>query len=254
MRIDEFGCENKQIVVMIHGLAMSWRMFWPSIGLLARNFHVLAVTVPGHDQADGSEFISVEEIAARLEDELLGRRFRDVFCVYGLSMGGALALRMLADNRVHFQYAVIDGGITPYELPWLVTRFILLKDLVMTLLGRSSRRLLALAFPPGRYAPEMVDEMFRLLRHMPVRGIWRAYDSTDNYTMPTPFPALDTRIAYWYGSEEKRERKLDIQYMARHISDVQFEEIPGVAHAELVCTHPKEFADRFARSAGPEET
>lgn len=147
MRIDEFGCENKQIVVMIHGLAMSWRMFWPSIGLLARNFHVLAVTVPGHDQADGSEFTSVEEIAARLEDELLGRRFRDVFCVYGLSMGGALALRMLADNRVHFQYAVIDGGITPYELPWLVTRFILLKDLVMTLLGRSSRRLLALAFP-----------------------------------------------------------------------------------------------------------
>lgn len=221
---------------------------------MARNFHVLAVTVPGHDQADGSEFTSVEEIAARLEDELLGRRFRDVFCVYGLSMGGALALRMLADNRVHFQYAVIDGGITPYELPWLVTRFILLKDLVMTLLGRSSRRLLALAFPPGRYAPEMVDEMFRLLRHMPVRGIWRAYDSTDNYTMPTPFPALDTRIAYWYGSEEKRERKLDIQYMARHISDVQFEEIPGVAHAELVCTHPKEFADRFARSAGPEET
>ena len=67
MRIDEFGCENKQIVVMIHGLAMSWRMFWPSIGLLARNFHVLAVTVPGHDQADGSEFSSVEEIAARAD-------------------------------------------------------------------------------------------------------------------------------------------------------------------------------------------
>ena len=70
MRIDEFGCENKQIVVMIHGLAMSWRMFWPSIGLLARNFHVLAVTVPGHDQADGSEFTSVEEIAARADLEL----------------------------------------------------------------------------------------------------------------------------------------------------------------------------------------
>ena len=189
----------------------------------------------------------------QLEDELRDRGLRDVFCLYGLSMGGALALRMLANGRVHFQYAVIDGGITPYELPWLVTRLILLKDVAMTLLGRSSRRLLAMAFPPGRYAPEMADGMFRLLRHMPVRGIWRAYDSTDNYTMPTPFPALDTHIAYWYGSEEKRERKLDIQYMARHIPDVQFEEIPGVAHAELICTHPEEFADYFARLAGLEE-
>lgn len=253
MRIDEFGCKNKRTVVMLHGLAMSWRMFRRSIELLAREFHILAVTVPGHDLEDGSEFTSVEAITVQLEDELLDRGLRDVFCLYGLSMGGALALRMLANGRVHFQYAVIDGGITPYELPWLVTRLILLKDVAMTLLGRSSRRLLAMAFPPGRYAPEMADGMFRLLRHMPVRGIWRAYDSTDNYTMPTPFPALDTHIAYWYGSEEKRERKLDIQYMARHIPDVQFEEIPGVAHAELICTHPEEFADYFARLAGLEE-
>lgn len=82
MRIDEFGCENKQIVVMIHGLAMSWRMFWPSIGLLARNFHVLAVTVPGHDQADGSEFTSVEEIAAGWRTSC----WAGVFATYSVSM------------------------------------------------------------------------------------------------------------------------------------------------------------------------
>lgn len=32
--------------------------------------------------------------------------------IYGLSMGGAMAIRFLANQRVSVKYAVIDGGIT----------------------------------------------------------------------------------------------------------------------------------------------
>lgn len=163
----------------------------------------------------------------RLEDELLGRRFRDVFCVYGLSMGGALALRMLADNRVHFQYAVIDGGITPYELPWLVTRFILLKDLVMTLLGRSSRRLLALAFPPA------ATRLRWWMRCSGFCGTCRcgAFGGlmTPPTTTPCPRPSPLWILASPIGTAARKSESgsIGLQYMARHISDVQFEEIPG---------------------------
>ncbi len=32
-------------------------------------------------------------------------------------MGGAVVVRFLSDNRVKVHSAVIDGGITPYQLP-----------------------------------------------------------------------------------------------------------------------------------------
>lgn len=46
-------------------------------------------------------------------------------------MGGAVVTRMLADNRLTVKSAVIDGGITPYQLPRFITRFIAVRDFLM---------------------------------------------------------------------------------------------------------------------------
>lgn len=39
--------------------------------------------------------------------------------MYGCSMGGSIVTRMLADNALNIGSAVIDGGITPYQMPWI---------------------------------------------------------------------------------------------------------------------------------------
>ena len=59
----------------------------------------------------------MEEIAAKLGDWLLAHDYKTVSCIYGCSMGGAVVVRFLSDNRVKVHSAVIDGGITPYQLP-----------------------------------------------------------------------------------------------------------------------------------------
>ena len=240
--LHEFGQKNEQTLVMIHGTAMSWDMFRDSIGILSERFRVFAVSVPGHDPEEISEFTSVEEVSRQIEDALIAAGCAEIHVLYGLSMGGAIAVRMLADDRLPVRHAVIDGGITPYELPWIATRLILLKDFLMTEWGKHSKKALSLAFPPEVYTQEGLDRMAEVLRHMTKKSIWRVYDSTDNYSMPDVFPAVDTQIQYWYGSEEKNDRKLDIQYMRRHIPNVVFRELKGMSHGQYSTVYSKEFS------------
>ena len=138
--------------------------------------------------------------------------------------------------------AVIDAGITPYELPRSVTRLILAKDFLMTETGKHSRKALSLAFPPERYAPEDIDMMFSVMRHMTAGTIYRVFDSTDNYSMPERFPDTGTRIWYWYGECERKARALDLNYVRRHIPGIRFRKIDGMDHGQYVMSYPEKFA------------
>ena len=240
--LHELGNKHDKTIVMIHGTGMSWDMLHSAANLLTEHYHVILVSVLGHDPKTTEEFTSVEQIAAEIETALTDRGYATVELLYGLSMGGGIALRMLADNRILFRRAVIDAGITPYELPWVVTRMILLNDFLMMEWGKHSKRALSLAFSPEDYSQEAVDGMFLALRNMTARTIWRVYDSTDNYSMPVLFPKLDTKIEYWYGSKEEKERKLDIRYIKKHIPDVRFRRITGMNHGQYVMTQPERFA------------
>ena len=243
MNIYEFGQENEKSLVMIHGACMSWDMFQDSIDDLRKDFHIFAVAVPGHDLTTDEEFTTVEDIADRIETELISRGLHDIDVLYGLSMGGGFVIRMLADNRLPVNHAVIDAGITPYELPRPITRLILLRDFLMTEWGKHSKKALSLAFPPEKYTQEGIDYMYEVMKHMSARTIWRVFDSTDNYAMPATFPRLETRIEYWYGQEEKKARKLDIAWVKKHIPGVRFREIPGMDHGQYALMQPKQFVE-----------
>lgn len=250
MNIYEFGRENDRTLVMIHGACMSWDMFQDSINDLKEDFHLFAVAVPGHDLTTDEEFTSVEDIAARIETELIRRGVQEIDVFYGLSMGGGFVMRMLADGRLCVKHAVIDAGITPYELPRIITRLILLKDFLMTEWGKHSKKALAIAFPPEKYTQEGIDYMFDVMQHMSAKTIWRVFDSTDNYAMPAAFPRLDTEIEYWYGQEEKKARKLDITWVKKYIPGVHFREIPGMDHGQYALMKPKRFAEDLRRISG----
>ena len=225
--------EKDQIIVMIHGLGTCWQMMLKGASVLAKDYHVVLVSVPGFDLESDEDFTSVEDIAKRIEDALLAEGCSRCECLYGLSMGGGIAVRMLADNRVYFRKACIDAGIAPYEYPRIITRMILLMDVFGTKLAKHSRKLLESVMKPEDYGQDTIDDMYRVLNHMSDRTYWRAYDSTDNYSMPDVFPEIDTRIEYWYGEKEKKDRKPDIEYVRKHIPGVVFREFPGMNHGQF---------------------
>ena len=140
MNIHEFGKENKETLLLIHPSVVKWDYFDCVVPLLEKKYHLLIPALPGYDSEDDSDFTSVEQIARDLNDWLKVKGCTELFAVYGCSMGGSIALMVALGQRIPIRHCIMDGGITPYQLPWIVTRLIALKDYLMMMLGRAGDR------------------------------------------------------------------------------------------------------------------
>ena len=246
MTVHEYGTDGK-IIVRVHPSAVMWDYFDYIIPLLAKEYHLIIPALPGYDEEKPDEnFTSVEEIAVALSKWLTEHKIKTVDILYGCSMGGSVVLRMLADQHITVKNAVCDGGITPYQLPWIATRFIALRDFLMIAMGKiGGLKLLERAYSTDEYSAEDLKYIDKVLHFMSFKTIWRTFESCNNYNMPKPVPEFHGRFQYWYGDKEEKDRAWDIKYIKQNFSDAEFIKFENMGHASMASLHPQEMAKRF---------
>lgn len=243
LTVHEFGCENPNVLVMVHPAAVWWDVFSFVYPKLAEHYHVVIPAVPGMDpdQSDAN-FTSVEDVAQQIEDWLIAHGHGRIRCLYGCSMGGAVALRMVASGRIGLDCVLVDAGITPYQLWKPLTYLIGVRDFLMMEIGKHmSVRMLGFMFPEGKYTDEDLQYPKRTMGSMSATSIWRTFYSCNNYAMPDSIPQPVCPMRYMYGSEEAKDRKQDLSYIRKTFPDCEIVENEGVGHAELFTRNPVRF-------------
>lgn len=254
MQYHEFGTGNSHALLFFQGSASHWSWYQESIDKLAQKYHVIVPAIDGHDPEINADFISIEKTVDEVTKYLLGNGRKELYAVYGLSFGGGMVLRMLAEKRIPIKKAIVDAGTAPYRMPYFLTRIVLFRDYWAVRILRSNVRFVKMVFDPKRWTPEGKDEeteyaeMMRFLNGMSKRTLKNVFDSANNYELPDPIPPLDTEIEFWYGSLEKKSRARDTAYVRQNFPNAVIREISGVEHGELVMMHSQQFwelADNF---------
>ncbi len=243
MTIHEFGAENKEVLVLIHPSLVMWDYFENVIPLLEKDYHLFIPALPGYDPDSPSDYTSVEQIAEELGDWLLAHGHIEICGVYGCSMGGSIVIRMLTDQRIHIRSAMIDGGITPYQLPHIITRGIAVRDFLMIYMGKvGGIRLLEKAFSADEYSYDNLQYIADVLRMISAKTVWRTFDSCNNYSMPSPITTTCQNVEYWLADSEMKARKWDIAYVRKFFPDTHFRRFKNIGHGGLAVLQPEKFA------------
>ena len=254
MTVHEFGKDNKNVVVLIHPALVMWDYFEYVIPLLQEKYRVIVPALPGYDEDKPGDFTSVEEIAAELARWLAAHGIKEIGGIYGCSMGGAIVTRFLADQRIRVRAAVIDGGITPYQLPWIATRCIAVRDFLMIYMGKlGGIKLLEKAFATDDYSEEDLQYVAKVLCFVSAKTVWRTFESCNNYKMPMDFQSGCKTIEYWYAQAEKKARKLDIAYIRNHFPQAVFKAFENVGHGGLAALKPELLVAELERVMGGKE-
>ena len=246
MEVKEFGTQNERVVVLVHPSLVTWDYFEHVVPLLENDFHLVIPVVPGYNLEDTSDFDTVERHAAQIGDWLVAHDLTQVHALYGCSMGGSIVLRMAIDNKVQVSHFVMDGGITPYQLPWILTRFIALRDFSMVALGKlGGERLLVKAFSSTEFSDEDLAYLARVLKHCSYKTIWNTFDSCNNYRMPKEPMRFSGAMHYWYAEKERKERDWDLKYMRKFVPGTEFREFAGMDHGDMALFQPERFAEEI---------
>ena len=251
MRVLEYGKEHKKTLLFLPCTAEPEWAFTDSVTLLAQEYHVMQVVYDGHGET-GEDFVSVEATVDQVTDWLRSQGISRLDGAYGCSLGGACLTRLLALGEVPVDRAIIDAGITPYQLPLLARGLACLRDCLGFKLVTRSRKVLEAAYPPerwtlpGRDPVQEYDALAAYLRTYSDRTIRGIFWSANNYALPPEPAKTDCRMIYWYGDEEKKARHGNIRFIKHYFPHIRTRGIPKMDHAELVMMYPQEFY-RYAK-------
>ena len=110
MIIKEYGKQNKEAIMLLHGGGLSWWNYKYEIELLKDDFHIIIPILDGHSGSD-EKFISIEENAKRIIDFIDEHCNGHILMIGGLSLGGQILLEILSQKSDICDYAIIESAL-----------------------------------------------------------------------------------------------------------------------------------------------
>lgn len=164
----------------------------------------------------------------------------------GALWGGSIALKILSNQQIKIKNVICDGAITPYQLPWIITRLIAIKDFLMISIGEiGGLKLLEKAFSTDEYSKEELQYVAKVLRFISYKTIWRTFESCNNYDMPKNALKYSEHIQYWYGDKESEARAWDIKYMKIYFPNIEFIKFENMGHGSMARLYPVKMVNQF---------
>ncbi len=116
MKRMEYGRDNKEVLVLLHGGGLSWWNFRKEAELLGDRFHVVLPTLDGHAASD-ADFVSIEANADRIISYIDRQFGGHVLMMGGLSLGAQVLVEILTRRPDICRYAVVESAsVIPSKL------------------------------------------------------------------------------------------------------------------------------------------
>ena len=247
MKIYSFGDEKAPVIMLLPGTCCHWKgNFGHVIPLLERDFRVLCVSYDGFDETEQTEFPSMLEETAKIEDYIKTHCGGHIRAAYGCSLGGSFVGLLAARGNVHMDYGILgssDLDQTRKLTAKLQTELLL--PLIYPLIRNGSFKSRFLQKRMDKRSEEMGDYVKAFMGMFGGARPYVTMRSCKNqfyYDLITPLPdkihVPGTQIHIFYAlkmGEKYRER------YERHFAQPVIHE-QDMQHEELLACHPEEWA------------
>jgi pimeloyl-ACP methyl ester carboxylesterase len=110
MRFIEYGKENKDVIMLLHGGGLSWWNYREVAELLQTDFRVILPILDGHSGSD-SDFTTIEDNADRIISFIDENFGGSVLLLGGLSLGGQVLLEILSRRKDICRFAIVESAL-----------------------------------------------------------------------------------------------------------------------------------------------
>lgn len=248
MQFHTFGSESSPKMLLIHGVLCPWQMWQDVAAHYSNRYCVIVPELDGHTQDAPSEFVSIQQEAAAIDDWLLANQSAEIDTVVGLSMGGDIAALLWKNGRLHINHLILDGAPLVSNGDFL-TNYI--TNFYTAIVHKSQQRdpktleNFKKVLLPAKY----LDDYLKIADNMSDKSITNICHSICKNTFPLGLSTEGMKILYLYGTKSNEMlSKKSAKLMKKHYPAAQIKVCKGMAHAELVCFHPQEWiaiTDKF---------
>ena len=238
MKCVEYGNQNPETIILLHGGGLSWWNYRDVAQLLSDRFHVVLPILDGHADSD-APFTSIEENAARIIahiDEHFGGK---VLAVGGLSLGGQIAVEMLTQRPDICRFALLESTLVkPSKLTYA---------LIKPTFGMSYGLIKQMWFAKMQAAylgipKKLFNDYFRDTCMISKEDMIAFLESNSAYSIKPALRDAQAKVHIVFGSGEQFSIRTSGKLLNRMIPDSTLESLPGYNHGDLSLNHPQAYA------------
>lgn len=239
MRLMEFGTENKETVILLHGGGLSWWNYREAAQLLQGQYHVVIPILDGHS---GSEepFASIEENAKRIIDYIDQNCGGRVNYISGLSLGGQIALEILGQRPDICRNMLVESAVTkPMWLTWALVAPAFSMSYGLIKQPWFARMQAAYLGIPK----ELFDDYYRDTCQIKKADMIAFMKANSCYRLKPGLEKTWAKVKMVYGSRERRILGKSAKLAQEIIPGCKITVLPWLRHGELSLSRPKLLVD-----------
>ena len=238
MRYVEYGNQNPETIILLHGGGLSWWNYRDVAQLLSDRFHVVLPILDGHAGSD-SPFTSVEDNAARIIahiDQYFGGK---VLAICGLSLGGQITVEMLTQRPDTCRFALFESTLVK---PSKLTHALIKPTFGMSY-GLIKQKWFAKMQAAYLGIPQkLFDDYYRDTCKISKEDMIAFLESNSAYSIKPALRDAQAKVHIVFGSKEQSSIRTSGKLLNRMIPDSTLESLPGYNHGDLSLNHPQAYA------------
>ena len=237
MHVQEFGQQNANVILLLHGGGLSWWNYREVAQLLSEQYHVVLTVLNGHGDSD-APFISIEENAARLITYIDTYFGGQVLAIGGLSLGGQVVVEILSQRSDICRYALIESALVK---PMKLTTALIGPTFGMSY-GLIKQKWFAKLQAAYLGIPEaLFDDYFRDTCKIGKADMIAFLKANSMYTIKPSLSESKAKVKIVAGSKEQKSIRESALLLNRAIPESSMEILTGLRHGDLSINHPARY-------------
>ena len=237
MTVKEFGKQNKDVVLLLHGGGLSWWNYREVAKLLETDYHVILPVLDGHAGSE-APFTSIEDNAARLISYIDTHFDGQVAALGGLSLGGQVALEMLSQRPDICRYALIESA--PVK-PSRLTHALIGPTFGMSY-GLIKQRWFAKLQAAYLGIPkDLFEDYYRDTCAIAKADMIAFLKANCAYTVKTGLTETAAKVKIVAGAKEQKHIQASSKLLHKTIPGSQLKILPNLRHGDFSINHPERY-------------
>ena len=238
MNYMEYGKENKEIIILLHGGGLSWWNYREVAENLSSDYHVILPILDGHANSS-FDFTSIEENAARILSFIDEQFGGSVLLIGGLSLGGQIVLEILSQKKDVCQYALIESALV---VPSKFT-YTMIKPAFGSCYGLIKHRWFSkLQFKSLRIKQELFEDYFRDTCGISKSNMIAFLEANAMYCIKPSIADCSAKTYVFVGEKENEAMRKSAKIISDVLSESTLQVLPDMHHGEFSINYAQNYA------------
>lgn len=229
MTYKEYGKQNEDVIILLHGGGLSWWSYREVAEILQNDFRIVIPILDGHAGSD-KNFTTIEQNASDIIafiDENFGGQ---VLFIGGVSLGGQILLEMLSQRGDICKYAIVESAlVVPSKLTYSLVKPAFGSCYALVRYKWFSK----LQFKSLHIKPALFDEYYRDTCAITKENMIAFLQANALYGLKETVTSSNATVSIYVGSKENRVMHISAKKIRERLPGSSLTVLPKLYHGEF---------------------